>query len=365
MAQRGVAIWPTHFYHLGFLPRHDTRAQWEAGLQEENLRFKLQRTFRGIFPIRNHTNARVPGEYLGALYDIHLDAGDQAALLPWPACHVSPIHFLIETGRANHPCGLLLFRQVKALIISVVCVELYFGRSMIEVYFTLKHSPQYFFSVVSHFFHTRPRRALTLRMMYFVGRVIRREAKSENNRSAWLAKHGQNCVLATTLDIHLDNTDYGPLKFLFHPKRECMQESPLDVEANLDQVTRLVKLMDDQVFRLKKFDRFYRDEGNLKIPHTRRVRESFMKHVSKKWMQRLSGERWIDFVKKYGVDAEIALRGRPREEIEGFYDSSDMDIISPYDNGANTRSATLKRQAMQVEDSKTKKKNSDEQYLRM
>ena len=80
-----------------------------------------------------------------------------------------------------------------------------------------------------------------------------------------------------------------------------------------------------------------------------------MRHIRKKWKQHFIADNWRDFVKRFGVPAELALRGEDQEVVATFYDSDDMVIQKNYRRARVTRSQSAREREREEEKAVEKK----------
>lgn len=106
-----MKTWSKHYFRLGVNESEDSFDSWLDYHQVRDLKFKFDRTLRGLFPMRNHVNCLSPGEYLYAIYDENIVPKAQASVMGWPSCYVSMLHFLVETGRKNLISGMTSWRK--------------------------------------------------------------------------------------------------------------------------------------------------------------------------------------------------------------------------------------------------------------
>ena len=347
MIPRGACQqWPKFFFELGH-PEEctDTRLKrWTSRLEQAELVFTLDRTWRGMLPIRNHMNCHFPGEYLYVFHDENLPGKgrQQATMMPFPACFVTPLNFLIQTARTNRPSGLstMTCTQFIALVVSK---DLLFGMSLIEMYVTLRHGLQFFYSRVSRFLDNELQNVATLRLRYFVGRLVWDQAKMGGDVNVRFATGRRWCVLGCTLDDFLERHRVDNMKTFFCPNKTGRNVMPLELQVNFDLVAALALQIHNDVLGLRKHDPFYKDIGKLKIPHTPRVRQSFMKCVRSQWLKYLTGENWRKFVVQKNFPAELAFRGTPLDQLEEKYLSDDMTLITVPAPAQRTRSTARRK----------------------
>lgn len=189
--------------------------------------------------------------------------------------------------------------------------------------------------------------------MYFVGRKIWNCASDDNNDVVVFGRERKECILRMDLDAFMDTQKFKTMKFLFCPNKAGGTVKPLMLRGNFQEVIRLVGYIDEEVLGLTKFDVYYRDSGNLKIPHTPRVRDSFLEEVEDLWKEFLTNEKWVYFVKELGVMVEIAFRGESKEFLDTVY-SDDMEVIQMAQPRYKTRAVARKEQEFRKKGNKKK-----------